>query len=181
MTDDSSSQVTFRRGFVTADFLAHDFRISGDANVRTRPLADTLNDGTTDYFQIENIYVSPIQNPADIKASYPMGSLYKRNISLVVLAREEDGRSKMESYGSYLGYVLYPVFLTVPGFEVRGLLAMTPKTDIRTYLVTHADRFVPITEASATVTLNPAIRFEGGIILVNKERVGILCQAEEED
>jgi len=86
---DQSSQVTFRRGFVTADFLAHNYRISGEVNVRARPLADSLNDGTTDYLETENVYVSPIQNPADIKASYSSGSLYKNNISMVVLAREE--------------------------------------------------------------------------------------------
>ena len=177
---DQSSQVTFRRGFVTADFLAHNYRISGEVNVRARPLADSLNDVTTDYLEIENVYVSPIQNPADIKASYQSGSLYKRNVSMVVLAREEDGLSKVTTYGSYIGYTLRAVFLTLPGFEVRGLLEIASKTEIRAYMATHADRFIPIAEATATVTLNPAIRFEGGMILVNKERVGILCLSEEE-
>jgi hypothetical protein len=178
---DQDSQVSIRRGFVAADFLAHDYRISGEVNVRTRPLADTLNDPTTDYIEIENIYVSPIQNPADIKAHYQVGSLRKENISKVILSREEDGLSKTSTYGSYIGYTLRPVFLTVPGFEVRGLLEVAPKIELRAFMATYAERFIPITEATATVSLNPNIRFQGGIILVNKQRVGIFCLAEEEE
>lgn len=178
MTDQDSQM--FRRGFVTADFLAHNYRISGEVNVRARPLADSLNDATTDFIEIENVYVSPIQNPADIKASYGTGSLFKNSISMVVLVREEDGLSKATTYGSYLGHTLRSSFVTVPGFEVRGLLEMAPKTDIRAYMATYADRFLPITEATATVSLNPAIRFEGGMILVNKNTVGIFCLSEGE-
>jgi len=178
----SDSQVTFRRGFVTADFLAHNYRISGEVNVRSRPLADSLSDPTSDYIDVDNIYVSPIHDPADIKASYPHGSLLKTNVSMVVVAREEDGLSKATTYGDYLGrYTLRPVFLTMPGFEVRGFLEMAAKGDIRTYMVGHAERFIPLVEAKATVTRNPAIRFEGGMILANRQGVGIICMAEEEE
>lgn len=180
MDENTSSQVSFRRGFVTADFLADDYRISGDVNVRTKPLADSLNDVNTDYIQTENVYVSSIHVPADIKASYHTGSLLKSNVSMVVLARQEDGLSKSTTFGSYIGYTLRPVFMTVPGFEVRGMLETAPKTDIRTYMVTYAERFIPVTEATATVTLNPTILFQGGMILVNKEQVGIFCLSEEE-
>ena len=123
MTDEEG-QFAFRRGFVTADFLSQNYRVSGELNVRTRPLADLLNDATTSFIDVENVYVSPIQNPADIKASYQTGSLLKANVSMVVLAREEDGRSKSTTYGSYIGHTLRPVFMTVPGFEVRGYLEM---------------------------------------------------------
>lgn len=178
---DQQSQVTYRQGFVTADFLAHNYRISGEVNVRTRPLADSLNDPTTDFISVEHIYVSPIQNPADIKASYTNGSLLKENISMVVLAREEDGLSKTTTYGSYLGgYTLRSVFLTVPGFEVRGFLEMSAKADVRTYMTTSADRFIPVTEANASVSLSPSIRFEGGMILVNRANIGILSIGSEE-
>jgi hypothetical protein len=176
-----SSPTSYRSGFVPADFLAYDYRISGDVNIRTRPLADSLIDPTTDFVEIENVYVSPIQNPADIKASYSLGMLAKASISMVILAREEDGLSKRATYGDYMGrYTVQSVFLTVPGFEVRGYLETSAKAHIRTYMVTHAERFIPITEASAAVTLNPSIRFEGGMILVNKESVGIICMTPEE-
>ena len=180
MTDDIP-EVSFRQGFVLADFLAHNYRISGEVNVRSRPLADTLNDVTTDYIEIENIYVSPIQDPADLKAHYQIGSLRKDNISKVILTRLEHGMSKTTTYGSYIGYTLRPVFLTVPGFEVRGLLEVAPKINIRAFMATYAERFIPITEATATVTLNPNVRFQGGIILVNKQQVGVFCLSEEEE
>ena len=144
-----------------------------------RPLADTLNDPSTDFIQVDNIYVSPIQSPADIKANYDVGAIRKENISIVVVVREEDGRPTSAAYGSYMGRILRPVFLTVPGFEIRGFVEMQPQADIRTYMV-NAERFIPISDGKAAVSLNPDLTFQGGIILVHKENIGIFCMLEEE-
>ena len=172
--------VSFRRGFVTVDFLTDEYRISGEVSTRLRPLADSLNDVTTDYLEIENVYVSPIQNPADIKAHYQYGSLAKENIVMVVLARLGDGLSRSASYGDYIGHIVSDVFLTLPGFEVRGSLETRGKIGLRDYLVMQAERFIPIAEATATVSLSPDIRFQGGMILVNKNHIGIICMSGEE-
>jgi hypothetical protein len=172
--------VSFRRGFVTADFLTNEYRISGEVSIRLRPLSDSLNDVTTDYLEIENIYVSPIQQPADIKAHYQYGSLSKENIVMVILARLEDGLSRSSSYGDYVGHIVHDVFLTVPSFEVRGSLATRGKIGLRDYMAMQAERFIPIAEATATVSLAPNIRFQGGMLLVNKSHIGIICMSGEE-
>lgn len=172
-------QVSYRRGYVTADFLTHDYRISGEVDVRARPLTDLLNDPRTDFVQVENIYASPIQRPADIRASYRLGALCKANTSLVILAREQDGISRRAAYGQYHGRSQYRVFLTVPGFEVHGHLEAGAHMDIRTYLVSVADRFISVMDATAAVSSNPEICFQGGLILANKDLIGVLCMSEE--
>ncbi|MCZ7544865.1 MAG: hypothetical protein M5R40_15685 [Anaerolineae bacterium] len=171
MTD----KATFRKGYVTADFLSHNYRISGEVDITVNPLADILNDALKSYVRVENVYISPIQNPADIKGHYRHGQLRKDNIALAVLYREEDGLPKRQSYGSYIGQVIHDVFLTVPGFEVRGLLAISATLDLEGVLVLSAERFIPISEAVATVSLAPDIKFQGGMILVNREYIGIFC------
>ena len=176
-----NATISYRSGYVAADFLAHNYRVSGEIYVRSKPLADALNDATTSTLQVRNVYISPIQSPADIKGHYLEGTLRKDTISMAILAREEDGLSSSSSYGSYVGHMLTPVFLTVPGFEIRGLLEMDAKTDVKTYLITHADRFIPLSEGVATVSSNPEITFAGGMILVNKQSIGIFCIEKEEE
>ena len=38
-----------------------------------------------------------------------------------------------------------------------------------------SDRFIPIYNATAVVTVNPAVKFSGGGILINREQIGIFC------
>ena len=178
--DEERTPLAFQRKFVTADFMAQNYRISGEVNVRSRPLADALNDPSTDFLEIDNVYVSPILAPADIKANYNNGSLHKDNISMVILSREEDGLSTTASYGSYSGNFPRSVFLTVPGFEVRGTLEMSAQPDIRTYMV-NAGRFIAISQGTATVSLRLEYVFEGGMILVHRQSIGIISLIEDEE
>ncbi len=174
-----SDKASFRKGYVAADFLAHNYRISGEVSVRLNPIADVLNDPTRSYITVENVYISPIQNPADIKGNFRRGQLRKDNIIMVVLAREEDGLPKRQAYGSYISRVVHDVFLTVPGFEVRGSLTMSATLDLEGLLVLAAERFIPISSATATVTLSPSVKFRGGMILVNRDYIGIFCLVKE--
>jgi hypothetical protein len=172
-------QVTGRHDFVTADFLAHNYRISCEINVGTHPLADLLNDPRTDFVAVENLYVSSIHRPADIIAGHRYGAIYKNSIAMAIVTRERDGRPTGDAYGSYHGRSQYKAFITVPGFEVQGKLEAGPNMNARVYLANVAPPFIPILRGMASVSLNPDIRFESGVILVNKALVGAICLTEE--
>lgn len=176
----STDQVVKRRGWVTADFFAHSYRISGSVDVRRLPLADQLNDRTTSYLMLEDAYVSPIDRPGDITASYAVAALRKDSIHMVILANKEDGLSKKQSYGSYFGTSLKNVFITVPQFEIRGYLQIVGKFDLHALLATGTDRFMPLLDGTTFASLKPEIQFDGGMILVNKDAVGVMCVREEE-
>ena len=175
-----SDQAVKRRGWVTADFFTHSYRISGAVDVRRLPLADQLNDRTTSYLMLEDAYVSPVDRPGDITASYAIAALRKDNVTMAVLAHKEDGLSKKQSYGSYFGTSLKNVFITVPQFEVRGFLQVAGKFDLHALLATGTDCFMPILDGTTFASLRPDIQFDGGMILVNKETVGVMCMKEEE-
>jgi len=169
-----------RRGWVTVDFFTHSYRVSGSVDVRRLPLADQLNDRTTSYLMLEDAYVSPIDRPGDITASYAIAALRKENITMAVLATKEDGLAKKHSYGSYFGTSLRNVFLTVPQFEVRGFLQIVGKFDLHALLATGTDRFMPLVDGTTFASLKPEVQFDGGIILVNKDAVGVMCFQEED-
>ncbi len=165
---------------MTADFFTHSYRVSGAVDVRRLPLADQLNDRTTSYLLLEDAYVSPIDRPGDITASYAIAALRKENVTMVVLVEKEDGMSKKESYGSYFGTSLRSVFITVPQFEMRGFLRVVGKFDLHALLATGTDRFMPLLEGTTFASFNTDFQFNGGMILVNKDAVGTMCVEEVE-
>jgi hypothetical protein len=176
----SAESAVKRRGWVSADFFTHNYRVSGAVDVRRLPLADQLNDRTTSYLMLEDAYVSPIDRPGDITASYAIAALRKENVTMAVLVSKEDGMSKKQSYGSYYGTSLKNVFITVPQFEVRGFLRTVGKFDLHALLATGTDRFMPLLDSTTFASLKPEIQFDGGMILVNKDAVGVMCVQEDE-
>ena len=78
-----------RRGWVAVDFFTHSYRISGTVDVRRISLADQLNDRTSSYLLMEDTYVSPIDRPGDITASYAQAALRKENITMAVLTNKD--------------------------------------------------------------------------------------------
>jgi hypothetical protein len=169
-----------RRGWVAVDFFTHSYRISGTVDVRRISLADQLNDRTSSYLLLEDTYVSPIDRPGDITASYAQAALRKENITMAVLTNKDDGLSKKQSFGSYYGTSLKNVFITVPQFEVRGFLQVVGKFDLHALLAIGTDRFMPILDGTTFASLWPDVQFDGGVILVNKDSVGVMCVQEEE-
>jgi hypothetical protein len=176
---DRSRQVSGRPDFVAADILAHTYRISCEVDVGVKPLPDLLNDPSTDFVTVENIYVSSTHRPAQIIVGHKHGVLAKDSIALAIVTREQDGRPTADTYGSYYGRSQYRVFITVPGFEVQGIVETGPKMNPRNYLANVAPPFIPVFQGVASVSLNPDIRFESGVILVNKSLVGALCLTEQ--
>ena len=176
----SADQAVKRRGWVSVDFFTHSYRISGSVDVRRLSLADQLNDRTTSYLMLEDAYVSPVDRPGDITASYTIAALRKENITMAVLASKEDGMAKKHTYGSYYGTSLRNVFITVPEFEVRGFLQAVGKFDLHALLATGTDRFMPLVEGTTFSSAKPEIQFDGGMILVNKDAVGVMCIKEVE-
>jgi hypothetical protein len=100
-------------GWLVADFFTHRHRISGRADVRQKKLADQLNDHTTSFLQLEEVYISNIEHPAEIGTHHATSILRKDNITAIVVSRQEDGLPREHTYGSYFGSYLRKVFITV--------------------------------------------------------------------
>lgn len=166
---------------IVADFFTHNYRISGRVSVRYHRLTAQLNDRSTSFLQLDDVYISNVERPAEIIANYMAATLYKKNISAAVVARQEDGLMREHTYGSYLGTFLYKVFITVPAFEIKGYLRLSSKLDMRTVLTTGTDDFVIILDGELRSSIRPDVTFSGGAVLVNKEHIGAFCVAEDEE
>jgi hypothetical protein len=71
------------------------------------------------------------------------------------------------------------VFITVPSFEIRGLLRIVGKLDLQALLAIGTDKFMPLSNATASSSLLPQVQFSGPVILVNKSSVELFCVADK--
>jgi len=165
--------------WLVADFFTHSYRISGRVDVRQKKLADQLNDHTTAFLQLEDVYVSNIGRPADIITSHPISILRKHNITAVVVPHHEDGLPREQTYGSYFGTYLRKAFVTVPFFQIEGYLRLSGRLDLRTALTAGAGDFVSLFDGQMRSSVRPDVAFAGGAILVNKNHVGAFWLEEE--
>jgi hypothetical protein len=172
-------QERLNTAWLVAEFFVHSYRISGRLDVRQSRLADQLNDHTTAFLSLEDVYISNIERPADITISYPNSILRKHSITAVVVAREEDGLPRKHTYGSYFGAYLCKVFITTPSFEIKGHLRLSGRLDLRTVLTTGTDDFISVLDGQMLSSVHSDVAFTGGIVLVNKDHIGAFWVAEE--
>jgi hypothetical protein len=160
-------------GRVVADFFTVSYRFSASVLVYKRRLADVLGDRMTDYLDLVDIYVSRINNPGDIVATYHKGSLVKDEISFILLSSEIEGTSKERFYVP--SRVSLPIFVTVPSFEIHGKFQWMGDLEIKKILTTETQKFLPILEASSVNSHFPKVTFGGPILLVNKTKISMIC------
>jgi hypothetical protein len=160
-------------GRVTADFFTPSYRFSATVLVYKRRLIDVLTDRMTDYLDLVDIYVSRVNNPGDIVATYPKGSIVKQEIVFILLPDEVEGTSKERHFGTR---DLFSIFVTVPSFEIKGQLQWgSNDLDIKKLLAGEGNSFLPLLEVSAANSLFPQVVFQGPLALVNKAKIQVLC------
>ncbi|HEY4690915.1 MAG TPA: hypothetical protein VIK33_16505 [Anaerolineae bacterium] len=172
----TTPQVGSRR--LTVDFFSHTHRISTQFLLRGRPLADVLNDHTLSYIELDIAYVSRIDKPGDLIANYTTAILHKENISFCVVASQIEMALKQVPSAQYFTRRSRNVFLTVPSFEITGHIDVPGSLDLHKMMAIGVERFMPIFNATATIALLQTVQFGGDLILVNKERIQVLCVAE---
>ena len=157
-----------RQPTVTADFFTATHRYSATIVVGNRRLTDVLNDRTTSYLTVKDVYVSRNDRPSDILETYKVASLIKEHITFIVVSNEMDGISQEQKYNSFIGRTHKNVFLTLATFEVKGILEIIGKFDLRAILAIGTTTFMSIKQGVAQHVQNPDIQFTGPVILVNK-------------
>lgn len=160
-------------GRVVADFFTGSYRFSASVLVYKRRLADVLGDRMTDYLDLVDIYVSRINNPGDIVATYQKGSLVKDEINFILLSSELEGTSKDRYYVP--NRVSLPIFVTVPSFEIHGKFQWMGDLDLKKIMTTETQKFLPVLDANSVNANFPKVTFEGPIVLVNKSKIELIC------
>ena len=157
----------------TADFFTGSYRLSATVQTYKRRLVDILSDNLTGYLDLTDVYISRINNPGDIIATYQQGSLVKKEISFILLSSEEDSVSKERFYAH--NRTKLPIFTTVPSFEIHGHFEWLGEFDIKKVLMTDGSKFLTVLNGTAANSTFPQVAFQGPAILVNKAKVEMLC------
>lgn len=170
---------TLRQQVVSADFLTRTYRTSGDVSVRSDPLLDQLNDDLAHFLHVERVFISPLVEPAVLTGNFRAVEVRKDRLGLVVLTRPEDGLPYRQ--GRYVGrdHAERQIVAIVSGFEVRGALWLHPSVNVSELVRTTPERFIPVFNASATLTAQRDIVFNGGAILVNRGQIEVFADLEE--
>ncbi len=160
-------------GRVTADFFTASYRFSATVLVYTRRLIDILSDPTTNYLDMIDIYISRINNPGDIVATYQTGSLVKEEINFILLASEAEGASKERFFGTRQNL---SIFLSIPSFEIHGKIQWgSGELKAQKLLAPETQHFLALLDVTASNSLFPEVAFQGPIALVNKSKVQVVC------
>jgi hypothetical protein len=160
-------------GRVIADFFTSSYRFSASVVVYKRRLVDVLADPTTNYLDLVDVYVSRINNPGDIVATYPKGSLVKKEINFILLSTEAEGVSQERFFTSRENL---PIFVSVPSFEISGQIQWgRQELDVKKLLAPDAQTFLPLLEATVTNSFFPKVTFQGPAILLNKAQIQVIC------
>jgi len=80
-----------------------------------------------------------------------------------------------QNQATYVYRRQWPVFITVPYFEITGQIEAPANIDLRVLMTTGVERFIPVYNATASLSINQSIKFSGELILINKTSIEVLC------
>ena len=166
-------------GLLAVDFFTPGYRVSGHVSTRAHSVADLLNDRLKSYLELEEVYISRVNNPAEIVATHGHAQLLKDSLLFAIVPGRES-LSRMTRSVSYFGRQRLPVWLALPTFEIVGELQVTGVTsfDLEAYLAKSIGDYVPVVNGIARATNWPDVRFEGEAFLVNERRIDLFCMGE---
>jgi hypothetical protein len=144
--------------------------IAGALALQDQRLSDFLNDRRDTAMRLLETQVARLSEPSKVIQRNPEAVIPK---SLIAIAFEPPQKAIPPSKRLF-GYVRkqqYDVFLTLEGLEVHGILHTTGDLDLRRFLVTTQDSFLPITRATVYLDANDRYVIEQDAILVNARLV----------
>jgi hypothetical protein len=68
----------------------------------------------------------------------------------------------------------YDLFILLQSFEVKGIIHLTERVDMRRGLTMRTEDFIPLTEATATYVIYPQVTTRPGTLVFNKAQVKLM-------
>lgn len=151
--------------------------ISGEMHLQDQRLSDFLNDRRDTSMRLLDTQVARLNDPSKIIQRNADAVVLK---SMVAVAFEPPQKAIPPSKRLF-GYVRkqqYEVFLILEGLEVHGILHTTGDLDLRRFLATTPDSFLPITRATVYLDANDRYVIEQDAILVNARLIRYIAPRE---
>ena len=160
---------------INADFFSETHRLSCRLQVGPSGLLRLLNDANSSLLEVENAYVSRIQQPAKIINHFDKVSLNKANLAFAIVNRREDLGVAAVTQSAYSRLVNVSVEALTATYEITGQVEVANKLDAGSLLVGGTSKFVPFYKATAVPTLYPDATFTGEVIVINRTLVEALA------
>lgn len=155
------------------------FHVDGEVRVRRWRLADALNDESDPFLLVEQATTLPLamvgQEGGYRHARY--AQISKHSIVFAIPHESEEMEAARQQYLNtlYRERARAHAIVTVPPFEITGILHLRKMYSIRQALEDLRAEFIPLTEAIATYLPDPRIQIHANVAIVNRPRAQIFC------
>ncbi len=146
--------------------------ITGETDLGTQRLSDTLNDDRQSAIRLANTQVARLSNPTKLIAQQNSAVVPKHQI--VVAFEPQPPPTTPRHIYSYIKKSQHGIFLTTDGIEVRGFMHTTETSeiaDIYHFLVMRKEPFMPLTQAVITFCDDDRLLIKQNAIMVNVQRI----------
>jgi hypothetical protein len=158
--------------FFEAEFYTFDHVIRGFVDTPHERLSDHLNLKNETAVLIREARISRLLAQGKTPPMEMQEVRMEKRMILFAYPVERDMSAK--SIYRRASRQIYPVGVILPNFELFGFVHLTEKIDIRRVLLSRPDDFIPLTEATATYSLYPAISFRRSTIVFNKSHMVLI-------
>jgi len=151
--------------------------ITGELVLKDKRLSDHINERVDTLLNLRNVTIARLDNPARILHKMQTAVVPKPAIVLIF----EPPQQAIPPSNRFFGYIKkdkQEVFLVLDGMEVRGVLHTQSNPDFRAILVNSPDAFLPITQATIRLEINPDMIIRQDAILINTQRLRFIGKLE---
>lgn len=158
--------------YFEAEFYTFDHVVRGFVDTPHERLSDLLNLKNETTIMIRNVQISRLLELGKAPPiTMPEVRMEKHSI-LFAYPAERDMSTK--SIYRRASRQVFPVCVILPNFEVVGFVHLTEKIEVRRVLLSRADDFIPLTDATAIYSLHPAVQLWRSTIVFNKNRMVLI-------
>ena len=157
-----------------AEFFTQQYRVTARVWTGPQRLTDLLDDELSSTLELKKVQVARVIAPKEVVATHDSALLEKKAV-MFAIDRKEGSEATVRRFYKHVDTTEWDVFLTVPSFELWGSLHVRGTGSLKTMLVTWSRQFIPLTRARAVFALYPEVSFSGGVIIVNRSYIELVC------
>jgi hypothetical protein len=162
------------------ELVTHEHRFKAKVYTRGQRLLDMLNDRTTDFLQINDVEVYRYSAPDVQLGVFEEAIVRKKDLHLAIITHEEHEAPAQRLFG-FVQKIPYHVFLTVPGYEVRGTIHLGQRHDHNpiSVLSRQTGTFFPVTSATASQAWTGEAILDSPAIMINRDSLSLFYLGED--
>ncbi len=159
-------------GKIHAEFFIYGYRLSSVFDTRRRLLGDIFYDPTTSYIEVQEAFLSPIDQPMHITHSYTRAILIKEQVSLALTTNAQDSLRSDQRH--YRGRYETTLVITLPFFDITGKHFGTSLFKLNTFLGVQAGAFLTLLDVTARCTFHSDVTYQGGAAIINTSHISCI-------